>query len=167
MNISKVAKTTIRPSEALISQLPYEGMVVIDNAGKVVLLKKGERSRVVLNAEEVYDLSRRKPQSIMTHNHPSGGPLSPEDIYFAFKTKLREVRAVSPDNTVYLMEMPKKLNPNDYYKGIKESLRFAKILEKAKTKGLMKLEKDYTTFYRFMTMKLKHIIPGLKFRTLI
>lgn len=64
----------------------------------------GEKSHVRLPAKLVKWL--RDTGAILTHNHPSGGCLSCEDIWVAVTMGLAEMRAVQPGGGVYKIVQP-------------------------------------------------------------
>ncbi len=90
----KVQPLAIRDKEKEIVNLPKEKAVVFDDWGEVIFEKGGTKSEVKFTMEEV-KLFKGK---VLTHNHPSGGSLSLQDIKFLVETKVKEIRAVGRGN---------------------------------------------------------------------
>jgi len=164
MNISIAAKNSLKNVESSICKFKKEDAVFLNEKGATVFEKMGVCDGVYITPLEQLRILERKKRDIMTHNHPLGSPLSIQDIYMAFKLRLKEVRAVTPKKTVNLMELPKKLTPDVIEKGFETSRKLANILNSQIFP--ISLEK-YTKFYRLMRKTFEKEIPGIKFRTLI
>ena len=80
-----------------------EALTAIDSDGKVAFLKEGSERYVTVQPDEIDSLT----DAVLSHNHPSGTSLSPEDIYLSAHANAREIRAFGT-NTVgesYLYSM--------------------------------------------------------------
>lgn len=78
-----------------------ETAVVYDENGKVLFRKLGEIDKVHFTPEELEKMRGK----IVSHNHPSNGPLSPKDLYQLWRRGLKEIRAVTI-NGVYSIKQP-------------------------------------------------------------
>lgn len=88
-------------AENKIRNLDYEKCFAFDASGKQIFYKSGSKSRIEFSDKEAYRLK----DSIFTHNHPGGGTFSKDDIKFASKQSLLEMRAVS-SNRNYSISPP-------------------------------------------------------------
>ena len=109
-----------------IIDLPREKAVLFDDWGEVIWEKMGTKKRVDLS--EIGHILENK---IVTHNHPSGNPLSKIDIDLLISKKLKEIRAVGrKSGYVYRAWLTKKdITLQDkaafvrYYEVAKKTLR--------------------------------------------
>jgi len=95
---------TVREREDQIRRLPIENAVAWNAEGAEVLVKAGEKNRIVFTDEEM-DLLKG---TVFTHNHPNGlafpdddprsfgNSFSIEDLRLACYAELAELRAVTP-----------------------------------------------------------------------
>jgi hypothetical protein len=90
--------------------------------------------KLLLNADGEHGSLRAKAsQSILTHNHPTGLPLSDGDIASAAAHNIEEIRAVGL--TVFSM----RRNGDEWHKGSKESVRLDLLIKLA---GMFPTEKN-------------------------
>ena len=75
-----------------IKSLEKEEAIVYDVNGKFIAKFIGSKSSVVISGIDKSILQN----AILSHNHPSGGPLSDTDIYSLWKAELSEIRAATP-----------------------------------------------------------------------
>ncbi len=71
--------------------LEKERAIVYDKNGNTILVKTGDAGSVRFSDSQVAKMK----DAILTHNHPSNGPLSDTDIFRLWDTGLAEVRAVT------------------------------------------------------------------------
>lgn len=71
-----------------------EKCYALDNKGNIVFTKEGGIHNIVFTQEELAVIPEG---ATFTHNHPGGTSFSPEDLFFTFKTKLKEMRAVGKE----------------------------------------------------------------------
>jgi hypothetical protein len=71
-----------------------EEVVFLDPSGRVVFAKRGSTDRIEFTEDEFRRLQERT--FLLTHNHPSGGSLTPTDISTALLLNVREVNAFGP-----------------------------------------------------------------------
>ena len=90
----------LRDSEAKIQSQSYETSVTIDDEGLVVFEKDGTANRVELTAPEQAVMYDR----VVAHNHPSSQSFSLDDVELASSARVREMRAVGQDGTVYRIQ---------------------------------------------------------------
>lgn len=88
----------IQTEEYKTQLLDYEVANVFNTKGDLLLTKGGVYDSVSFDKEELKLLDN----AIVTHNHPMGTTLSPQDIYMAIEHNIQEVRAVT-DKYVYLL----------------------------------------------------------------
>ena len=92
----------IRDYEDTIREQDYETAAVFDDKGDVVFTKDGESDAVNFTKEEGESFEGLR----FTHNHPKGFGFSPQDIKFACKAKMKEIRVVSKiDGVRYSLSM--------------------------------------------------------------
>lgn len=80
-----------------------------DKNGKVLFRKVGTKHKVNFYKDEIGDLDFSK--SILTHNHPNSASFSIDDIVFASKIGIKEIRAIAPESklgSVVFRLKPKK-----------------------------------------------------------
>ena len=88
--------------ESNVATLKYEKCHCVDEDGRFVLSKEGEKSQISFTEDERETIRNRKGV-VFSHNHPSGTSFSREDIVFAAAHGLKQIRAVG-DKYVYTME---------------------------------------------------------------
>jgi len=93
--------------EAKISDQKYESAHFFDVDGNTVLAKDGNKNSVVFDDADVQKMAG----TVLTHNHPSGGSFSPEDIALGSTGSLKEVRAIGTnplgEQFIHRMRPPK------------------------------------------------------------
>lgn len=85
------ADNTISPFDNQIKHLAHEEAIVYDVNGKFIMKRVGTKDKVHFTAAEFKLLNG----CVLTHNHPSNGPLSIQDIFNLWKGNLAEVRAAT------------------------------------------------------------------------
>lgn len=75
--------------DVIISQ-DYESAGIYDEAGNIIFIKDGEKSSVSFSKFEIDSMKN----AILTHNHPSGGPFSVQDLIMLGHAQLAEIRAI-------------------------------------------------------------------------
>jgi hypothetical protein len=117
----------IRQKEDDLRQMRmYEAAFVIDEDGSVLIDKtSGIAYEIEFTEEEIASI-RAASNPVMTHNHPRGwdvGPedarragssFSPNDIELACKAGLAEIRAVSPRYRFTMKPAGKRFQPSDW-----------------------------------------------------
>lgn len=83
--------------ERIIARQDYESAAVTDTYGNVVFSKDGASDHVSFTPDEA-DLMRG---SVLTHNHPSNGAFSDDDVLLFFARGLKEIRAVGRKGSMY------------------------------------------------------------------
>ncbi len=78
--------------EDSIAELDHERCYAFDAAGKGLMAKDGEESQIEFSLEEMEKLKRA---DVFTHNHPSGGSFSSDDMKFAYFLDIKELRVTS------------------------------------------------------------------------
>lgn len=86
--------STLHTVETERRTLNYEVGTIIDRQGNVLNVTGGEAHSVSPPEDLLKD-------AIFTHNHPSGGCFSDQDIYSAIASELLELRASTPQGTFY------------------------------------------------------------------
>ena len=90
----KEIQKTLHKVEEERRNLDYEVGTIIDRSGKVISVSQGEAHEVSVDETLIKD-------SVFTHNHPSGGCFSDQDIYSAIQDGVLELRASTPQGTFY------------------------------------------------------------------
>lgn len=94
----------LKEKETEIAELEYERAYVFDKQGNILFTKDGSRNEVSFTGDELALIRGR--DAVFTHNHPTyGGSFSLEDVYFAMKNDLAEMRAVGK-KYVHSMKRP-------------------------------------------------------------
>lgn len=93
--------------EARIVKQDYETAGVYSTDGTLLFEKDGEKDRVIFTNDEL----KQMKGAVLTHNHPSGNPLSHDDVAIMASTKMQEIRAVGSEY-IYVMRNAK----NDFSK---------------------------------------------------
>lgn len=78
----------------------YEVGTILDRNGNIISSIGGSASQVEISD----DLIPQMKENIFTHNHPNGGCFSRNDILNFVKTDLFEVRASTPQGTVFSLQ---------------------------------------------------------------
>lgn len=101
---ARVAQTrAITKAEAGIRNQDFETAIAFNDDGAEFFRKDGDRASVGFSLEEAKSFRGRR----FTHNHPSGGSFSAQDIRLATTHGLAEIRAVGSEFT-YSMLPPKR-----------------------------------------------------------
>jgi len=87
--------------EKQISERETEVCLMLDLQKRLLLKKEGNRHSIVFSDEELAMME----DGIFTHNHPEGSALSLQDMKFAAKNNLFQMRAVAK-KTVYILSRP-------------------------------------------------------------
>lgn len=103
MRLAEGIYLTVKAKESEIRRLRYEKAYVFDDDGRMILAKDGEETHVAFTRDEVMQFTGRT----LTHNHPSGGSFSLDDINLAVSHDLREIRVVGGEYT-HVMRPGKK-----------------------------------------------------------
>jgi len=92
----------IREYEDTIRDQPWETAGAFDEKGDLIFTKDGLEDVVTFTKEEGESFEGLQ----FTHNHPKGSGFSPQDVRFACKAKMKELRVVSKvDGTRYSFSM--------------------------------------------------------------
>jgi hypothetical protein len=92
----------IRAYEDTIKEQDYETGTGLNDKGDVVFTKDGEEAIVKFTKEEGESFEGLR----FTHNHPKGSGFSPQDVKFACKAKMKEMRVISKrDGVRYALSM--------------------------------------------------------------
>lgn len=94
---AKAAREEILKSEKSIRNRKHETMEVYSASGKYIMTKRGDSNSVRMS---ILDYKKLK-DAVVTHNHPSGGSFSSDDIKFLKTMPISELR-VSTDEGTYL-----------------------------------------------------------------
>ena len=132
---SKEAKEELLLDEKSLSARKKETACVYSGKGEFLFQKRGGEKEVQFTIKEFLKLK----DTVITHNHPTGGSFTASDIYLLLASRASEVRA-STENCVYYIRQPQKWD-----KAIKSKKQveeeMAKIKEALKPK-YMKLYKN-------------------------
>lgn len=75
-----------------------ETAALVSESGEILFEKsEGSANSVHFTQEEAAMMQN----GIVTHNHPGGNTLSPDDVNLVISTGVKEIRAVTPDGTVF------------------------------------------------------------------
>jgi hypothetical protein len=99
---AKAAREEILKSEKSIRNRKHETMEVYSASGKYIMTKRGDSNSVRMS---ILDYKKLK-DAVVTHNHPSGGSFSSDDIKFLKTMPISELR-VSTDEGTYFIRKPK------------------------------------------------------------
>lgn len=97
---------SLRSTERNARDQDFESARVFAADGIAIFAKDGDKSSVLFSDDEASKMAG----GVLTHNHPSSGPLSFEDVGLCVKKGLRELRAVTADGTLYRLGFSKPLN---------------------------------------------------------
>jgi len=94
--------------ENMIRDQIFESCGAFDINGNFILHKNGEKDRINFTLEEMTKLKG----VIFTHNHPSGGSFSKEDVKFACRVKIKELRVITSrlKGKIYILRMKDRSN---------------------------------------------------------
>lgn len=107
---AKEAIRELRVDEQFLSRRKKEMAIVYDGNGKYLFTKRGNETEIAFTRKE----GKMLKGSIITHNHPSGGSFSIQDIRTLKISGASEIRVVG-ENYVYYMRAPKEW-PNEIQK---------------------------------------------------
>lgn len=116
--------------------------------GTKVFAKKGGKKSVNFSGVE----SLYMQDNILTHNHPDGFTFSPEDLYMAVTTNLKEIRAVG-SNYIHRLVRPEKgwesvvSVPSSMLKKAREKSRWADYTEDGKHGAIKEIAEAYNLNY--------------------
>lgn len=97
----------LRQAEQAIKNQDVENCVVFDAQGNQLFHESGTETAVGLSRKQLNAI-HGKPGVTITHNHPSGSPLSVSDMQMAAELDLQEMLAIAPDNRVWKVVRPKQ-----------------------------------------------------------
>lgn len=94
----KNVRMRVENREAWIYTKSYERAYIYDQNGNKLLGKIGTLDEVEFTEKEL----KLMKDAVVTHNHPKGVTLSPDDIYMAIEHNLQEIRATGSRGTYVL-----------------------------------------------------------------
>lgn len=100
----------------------HEEARLISSDGRVLFDKGGNKNSVMFGGSQV----RAMKDNVLTHNHPKGTSLSPDDLYLAIESDLRQIRAVGRsqvDRTPYAYSFTRPKDGWPDIKRVKELVR--------------------------------------------
>lgn len=97
------ARKELLESEKSVASRSKEITEIYGPDGKYIMTKRGDSNSVRFSARDYFKLK----DAIVTHNHPSGGTFSVQDIKFLKRTLISELR-VSTEECVYYIRKPKQ-----------------------------------------------------------
>lgn len=103
------AQKALAMMEFKIRVQSHETASVTDSKGFPILVKNGSNNAVGFTPEEV----ERFRGGVLTHNHPSDGPFSVDDMNLFLGRGLREIRAIGRKGTSYRFGSTKQLDEVD------------------------------------------------------
>jgi hypothetical protein len=106
---------SLSQAEDAIRHQPIEHALVVGPTGSHIARLRGQAGACEVPAYVVIN-SRMARDYVFTHNHPTGGVLSPEDVLCAIHGNFREMRAVRPDGSVWSLSRGKADN---WYENVK------------------------------------------------
>ena len=105
---SKKAARNLANYESIIRRQDYESAALTDAEGNVLFSKDGASDHVQFSPDEVAKMSG----AVLTHNHPSNGNFSDDDLHLFFARGLKEIRAVGRKGALYRFGVRSPLGPN-------------------------------------------------------
>jgi hypothetical protein len=96
-SFSPAGSRRLKFDEIRIRSQHYETAAVYDANGNEIFVKDGNGNSVNFTPDEIEKLKG----AVLTHNHPTSGPLSDDDVFLAVHRGLREIRAVGRDGSLY------------------------------------------------------------------
>jgi len=108
--------------------LDHEELLVYTSDGKFLFKKIGTANRVSFSQEEAQLLDG----AYTSHNHPSGGPPSPADIYMLYKHHIASVHVSTHTHGVFVIDQPStwKKTPASVQEMNSEAYAFANRFQK-------------------------------------
>lgn len=136
---TKTYRNTLAASESRIRNDKVETAFIIDRKGNILLKKSdGDAGKVEFDADQCALMKG----AVLTHNHPSGSPLSTADVTLVVKHDLAAIRATSTNMDYELWKVRDVENKDDlpweYYQA-------QKAVEQQLDKIFNKAENDYIT----------------------
>lgn len=113
----------------------YEVGTIIDRNGNILESLGGSSHQVNISSEIVPLLK----DNIFTHNHPSGGCFSRDDVFSFIETGLFEVRASAPNSTVYSLKKGIGENNGD---DMLQLFKIKKTGDRRKAQGILQEKLD-------------------------
>lgn len=98
---------TLSAAEDAIRGKRFEHIGVFSGSGELLHTDVGGRDSVPV-PNRLLNTMRDRRDTIVTHNHPQGMPLSPQDISIAITGNAKEIRATIPDGGAWVMRRPDK-----------------------------------------------------------
>ncbi len=145
-------KNTLHNVETERRTLNYEVGTVIDRQGNVLNITGGEAHSV----SPPEDLLKN---AVFTHNHPSGGCFSDQDLYSAIASELLELRASTPQGTFYSLLRTEKSRDGkifaDEYKKVISIVNATKAVQEDLKNGIISKEtikeKGFKIYIEYMS----------------
>ena len=135
---TKAYHKTLAACESQIRNDKVETAFIIDKKGNI-LLKKSDGDAGQAFSQEQCELMR---DAVLTHNHPSGGPLSTPDLSLLVKGDLAGIRATSTHTDYELWNVRQTGNKDDFPW---EYYQAQKAIEQKLDPIFHKAENDYVT----------------------
>ena len=93
-------------AEGAIASEPLEHAVAFGSKGtQLFRASSNERKFVAFDPSQIAEM-RIDGGAVLTHNHPSGSCFSVDDIALMLVSNMKEMRAVAPDGTTYILTRP-------------------------------------------------------------
>ncbi len=119
---AKEAKKELLLSEKSLAARKKEVAEIYSADGKYLFTKRGSVDEISFTSKEF----RRLRDTVITHNHPTGGSFSPNDIWLLKKSNAAEIRAIT-ENGVYFIRQPQKwsieINSLEKIKIVREEIK--------------------------------------------
>ena len=103
---SKKKNEAIKEFEQRVAKEKTEYAIATDENGDVLFEKKGDASSVAFSLDEISKI-KESGNATLSHNHPSDNPFSREDLMFAVRHNVAEMRVVS-ENYMNVLKRPDK-----------------------------------------------------------
>lgn len=123
---AKESREEILKSEKSIRNRKRETMEVYSASGKYIMTKRGDSNSVRMSVLDY----RKLKDAVVTHNHPSGGSFSSDDIKFLKTMPISELRVFTDEGTCFIRKpknWPKEINTRkkieEVISGIKNELK--------------------------------------------
>lgn len=131
---AKEAKEELLLDEKSLSVRKKETACVYSGEGEFLFQRTGGTKEVQFTIKEFLKLK----DTVITHNHPTGGSFTASDIFLLFISKASEVRA-STENCVYYIRRPQKWD---------KSINSKKKIEEEMEKIKKSLKPKYVELYK-------------------
>lgn len=129
----KDARKELLKSEQSIGNRKRETMEVYSPTGEYILTKRGDSNSVSLS---VFDYRKLK-DAVVTHNHPSGGSFSSDDIKFLKTMPISELRVSTGEGTYFIRK------PKNWPKEINTGKKIEEVMSDIKNELKPKYQKMY------------------------